>query len=181
MEPASGSSANSPAGASIGFRLRHSCWLAFWLPFKLLDGFRRPAVSAMEMVSFSARLLIAYLLFVGAWLLLAFLTSAGKPRLEPVQNGRFAVALHQSGHHVRRRPRRLAAHGRVGGLPQVGVQWKRARGPRPLRDRSRNPTSPSRNQTGSPGGACDSTTTCSNSCRKVCSERSRLRSTARRL
>jgi len=52
---------------------------AFWAPFKILGWVPHVGSFAMEIVSFALRLLIAYLLFVGSWLLLAFLTSAGKP------------------------------------------------------------------------------------------------------
>jgi hypothetical protein len=54
---------------------------AFWLPFKLLGWIPQPASFVMQILSFSARLLVAYLLFVGSCLSLAFLTSAGKPVL----------------------------------------------------------------------------------------------------
>ena len=54
---------------------------AFWLPFKLLGWVPRSGSFVMEILSFAARLLFAYLLFVASWLLLAFLTSAGKPVL----------------------------------------------------------------------------------------------------
>ncbi len=54
---------------------------AFWLPFKLIGWVPQAGSFAMEIISFTARLLIAYLLFVASWLLLAFLTSAGKPVL----------------------------------------------------------------------------------------------------
>ncbi|MGO9256597.1 MAG: hypothetical protein ACLQU1_09885 [Bryobacteraceae bacterium] len=52
---------------------------AFWLPFRLLGWTPHLASFAMQMISFSLRLLAAYLLFVGAWLLLAFFTAGGRP------------------------------------------------------------------------------------------------------
>lgn len=54
---------------------------AFWLPFRLIAWVPTVGSFAMEIISFTVRFLIAYLLFVGAWLLLAFLTSAGRPVL----------------------------------------------------------------------------------------------------
>ncbi|HLK65563.1 MAG TPA: hypothetical protein VKU19_19130 [Bryobacteraceae bacterium] len=53
--------------------------LAFWLPFVLLGWVPYHGSFTVEMVSFVIRLLVAYLLFTGAWLALAFLTSAGSP------------------------------------------------------------------------------------------------------
>ena len=52
---------------------------ALWLPFRILGWSPHLRSFPMEMVSFTARLLAAYLLFVGAWLLLAFLTAGGRP------------------------------------------------------------------------------------------------------
>ena len=52
---------------------------AFRLPFQLLAWTPRMGNFPMEMVSFVARLLAAYLLFVGAWLLLVVLTAGGRP------------------------------------------------------------------------------------------------------
>lgn len=54
---------------------------ALWIPFLLLDWVPHVGSFTVEMISFVVRLLVAYLLFVGAWLLLAFLTSGGKPAL----------------------------------------------------------------------------------------------------
>ena len=54
---------------------------AFWLPLKLINWVPQAGSFTMEILSFSARLLFAYLLFVASWLLLARLTSAGKPVL----------------------------------------------------------------------------------------------------
>ena len=54
---------------------------ALWVPFKLLDWVPHVGSFTMEMVSFVIRLLAAYLLFVAAWLLLAFLTSGGRPAM----------------------------------------------------------------------------------------------------
>jgi hypothetical protein len=53
---------------------------ALWLPLKLMGWTPQAGSFGMQMFSFVARLLIAYLLFVGAWLVLAFLTSGGSPR-----------------------------------------------------------------------------------------------------
>jgi hypothetical protein len=54
---------------------------ALWAPLELMGWVPTVGSFTMEIVSFSVRLLVAYLLFVGSWLLLAFLTSAGKPVL----------------------------------------------------------------------------------------------------
>jgi len=53
---------------------------ALWLPLKLMGWTPLTGGFAMEMFSFVVRLPIAYLLFVGAWLVLVFLTSGGSPR-----------------------------------------------------------------------------------------------------
>jgi len=53
---------------------------ALWLPLKLMGWTPHAATFSMQMFSFVVRLLIAYLLFVGAWLALVFLTSGGSPR-----------------------------------------------------------------------------------------------------
>ena len=53
---------------------------ALWLPLKLMGWTPHAATFAMQMFSFVVRLLIAYLLFVAAWLVLLFLTSGGSPR-----------------------------------------------------------------------------------------------------
>jgi len=53
---------------------------ALWLPLKLMGWMPHAGSFAMEMFSFVVRLLVAYLLFVGAWLVLVFLTSGGSPR-----------------------------------------------------------------------------------------------------
>src|ERR1022692_3196977 len=53
---------------------------ALWLPLKLMGWTPHAGSFGMQMFSFVVRLLIAYLLFVGAWLVLAFLTSGGSPR-----------------------------------------------------------------------------------------------------
>lgn len=53
---------------------------SFWIPFKLMGWVPPVGGFAMEMTSFLIRLVIAYLLFVGAWLVLAFVTSGGSPR-----------------------------------------------------------------------------------------------------
>ena len=54
---------------------------AFWLPFKLIGWVPRVSGFRMEMTSFLLRLIAAYLLFIGAWLLTVFFSSGGKPRL----------------------------------------------------------------------------------------------------
>ncbi|SPE31465.1 conserved membrane hypothetical protein [Candidatus Sulfopaludibacter sp. SbA6] len=54
---------------------------SFWLPLRLIGWVPQAGSFVMEILSFAARLLFAYLLFVASWLLLAFLTSAGKPVL----------------------------------------------------------------------------------------------------
>ena len=58
---------------------------ALWLPFQILNWVPHVGSFSLEVVSFSIRLLVAYLLFLAAWLALAFLTSRGKPVLsQPV-------------------------------------------------------------------------------------------------
>jgi hypothetical protein len=54
-------------------------FVALWLPMRLLGWI--PSVSGfwMEMTSFVLRAAAAYLLFTGAWLLLGFVTSGGRP------------------------------------------------------------------------------------------------------
>jgi hypothetical protein len=52
---------------------------ALWLPFRLLHWAPRVSGFNMEMLSFALRAGAAYLLFVGAVLLVEFLTSRGKP------------------------------------------------------------------------------------------------------
>ncbi len=53
---------------------------AVWLPLKLMGWIPTVDGFALQMFSFVVRALVAYLLFVGAWLALEFLTSGGKPR-----------------------------------------------------------------------------------------------------
>ena len=53
---------------------------AFCLPFKLINWVPRVNSFGMELTSFLARLIFAYLLFTGAWLLAIFFSSGGKPR-----------------------------------------------------------------------------------------------------
>jgi len=53
---------------------------ALWLPLRLMGWTPLTGGFAVEMFSFVVRLLTAYLLFVGAWLVLVFLTSGGSPR-----------------------------------------------------------------------------------------------------
>jgi hypothetical protein len=54
---------------------------ALWVPLKLLKWVPITSQFSLEMVSFTVRALVAYLLFTGAWWMLAFVTSAGRPRL----------------------------------------------------------------------------------------------------
>ena len=62
---------------------------ALWVPFRLIDWVPHVSTFTMEMVSLIVRMLVAYLLFVAAWLVLAFVTSAGKPVLsQPSTAGR---------------------------------------------------------------------------------------------
>jgi hypothetical protein len=53
---------------------------AIWAPLKVLGWTPRSQSFALEAVSFLLRATLAYLLFGAAWLVLAFATSAGKPR-----------------------------------------------------------------------------------------------------
>lgn len=55
--------------------------LTLWIPLKLLGWTPHVDSFGMEVVSFTMRSAVAYLLFAGSWLALAFVTSAGKPRL----------------------------------------------------------------------------------------------------
>jgi len=57
---------------------------ALWVPFRLLDWVPRVNGFQMEMVSFALRTAAAYLLFVGAAMVLAYLTSRGKPAADRV-------------------------------------------------------------------------------------------------
>ena len=52
---------------------------AVWVPFRLVDWVPRVKGFNMEMLSFALRVGAAYLLFVSAAMVLAFLTSRGKP------------------------------------------------------------------------------------------------------
>lgn len=52
---------------------------ALWLPFRLVDWVPRVNGFTFEMVSFTLRTVVAYLLFVSAAMVLAYLTSRGKP------------------------------------------------------------------------------------------------------
>ena len=54
---------------------------ALWAPFALVGWVPRVGGFGMEMASFVARILVAYLLFTASWLLLEFVTSGGKPVL----------------------------------------------------------------------------------------------------
>ena len=76
--------------AAIGRRMRRWWfWIAapllvlcaLWVPLELLDWRPRMSNFAMETVSFVLRAMLAYLLFGVGWLVLAFATWAGKPRL----------------------------------------------------------------------------------------------------
>ena len=51
---------------------------ALWLPLKVINWVPAVGGFTLEILSFSVRLLLAYLLFVGAWLVLVRLTSSGK-------------------------------------------------------------------------------------------------------
>jgi hypothetical protein len=53
---------------------------AVWVPLKLLRWVPHMHGFRMEMLSFTLRAGIAYLLFAGAGLLLALVTSGGRPR-----------------------------------------------------------------------------------------------------
>jgi hypothetical protein len=55
-------------------------FLGVWIPMRLLAWVPRVSSFGMEMTSFVVRAGVAYLLFVAAWLVLAFLTSGGNPR-----------------------------------------------------------------------------------------------------
>lgn len=55
-------------------------WVALRLPFAIL-GWKPTGQFVLEMMSLILRALAAYLVFVVGWLVLAFATSAGKPRL----------------------------------------------------------------------------------------------------
>jgi hypothetical protein len=52
---------------------------AVWAPFRLVDWVPRVKGFNMEMLSFGLRVGAAYILFVSAAMVLAFLTSRGKP------------------------------------------------------------------------------------------------------
>lgn len=54
---------------------------ALWVPLRLLGWVPHMGSFSAEMASFVVRALLAYLLFVAGWLVLAFVTSGGKPRL----------------------------------------------------------------------------------------------------
>jgi hypothetical protein len=54
--------------------------LAFWIPFRLFYWVPRGHSFSLEMTSFVLRIGVAYLLLVGAWLVLVFVTAAGTPR-----------------------------------------------------------------------------------------------------
>jgi hypothetical protein len=54
--------------------------LALWVPFKIIGWTPRPGSFALQVVSFAARFGIAYLLFVTAWISLAFFSAGGSPR-----------------------------------------------------------------------------------------------------
>jgi hypothetical protein len=52
---------------------------ALWVPFRLVDWVPHVNGFTMEMLSFTLRMVVGYLLFVSAAMVLAFLTSRGKP------------------------------------------------------------------------------------------------------
>jgi hypothetical protein len=52
---------------------------ALWFPFQIMAYVPRPTSFVLQMFSFVLRLTLAYLLFLSAWLLLAFATSGGRP------------------------------------------------------------------------------------------------------
>ncbi len=54
---------------------------SLWIPWVLLNWVPYAGRFPLEMASFVVRLVVAYLLFVGAWLVLIFLTSRGTPVL----------------------------------------------------------------------------------------------------
>lgn len=54
---------------------------AFWIPLRLLGWVPHAGSFGAEMASFILRAALAYLLFIAGWLLLAFLTSGGNPRV----------------------------------------------------------------------------------------------------
>ena len=78
------------AWAASGVRRAKRSWMywieapvlllcAFWIPVKLWGW--QPHVSSfwLEVTSFTLRMAVAYLCFIGAWLVLVFLTASGKP------------------------------------------------------------------------------------------------------
>jgi hypothetical protein len=54
--------------------------LALWVPFRIYGWVPHAGSFGMEMTSFVLRIAAAYLLFLGAWLSLVFITSGGMPR-----------------------------------------------------------------------------------------------------
>jgi hypothetical protein len=52
---------------------------ALWVPFRLLSWVPKIEGFSMEMTSFALRVAVGYLLFVSAAMVLAYLTSRGKP------------------------------------------------------------------------------------------------------
>ena len=69
------------ADGSIGSSGAAAAAVHALIPLKLLGW--TPHVNSfwMEAVSFTLRAVVVYLLFAGSWLVLAFVTSAGNPRL----------------------------------------------------------------------------------------------------
>lgn len=55
--------------------------IAIDLPFRLIGWVPQVNGFALEMVSFTLRMLVGYLLFVGAWLLLLFVTATGRTKI----------------------------------------------------------------------------------------------------
>jgi hypothetical protein len=52
---------------------------ALWAPFRLYDWVPHVNGFGLEMLSFALRVALAYLMFVAGWLILAFVTSRGRP------------------------------------------------------------------------------------------------------
>ena len=69
---------------------------AFWVPLQILGWAPRAGNFELEDAQLPAAAALAYLLFGAAWLVLAFVTSAGRPRFTQPSTVGLAVALHQS-------------------------------------------------------------------------------------
>jgi hypothetical protein len=59
--------------------------LALWLPLRIVGWTPRPHSFGMQVTSFALRFGVAYLLFVAAWISLAFFSSGGNPRVSQVK------------------------------------------------------------------------------------------------